>query len=250
MRELGIEGVSKRRKRPKSRPSEPETASPGDLVCRDFSAKRPNGVWFADITYVKTYQGWLYLAIVFDMFSRMVGGWSMGQNMHASLVDDALLMAVMRRRPGKGTIHHSDHGSQYRSVLLGKTMRKYGIRPSMGGIASPWDNAATESLMSTIKTECIHGRTFQSREEAQMEIFDYIERFYNKLRMHSALGYQSPKEYEDEYYLVLKTEGNCLQTKGTSRYGTWRHVTGTALGQKPKLKINSAGLSFNFCPSR
>ncbi len=211
MKELDIEGVSKRRKRPKNKHTRPEVASSDDLVCRDFSADKPNEVWFADITYVKTYQGWLYLAIVFDIFSRMVVGWSMGHNMHASLVDDALLMAIMRRRPGKGIIHHSDHGSQYRSLLVGKTMRKYGIRPSMGGIASPWDNAATESLMSTIKTECVHRQAFQSREEAQIEIFDYIERFYNKLRMHSVLGYRSPKEYEDEYYSVLKTEEGCLQ---------------------------------------
>jgi transposase InsO family protein len=120
----------------------------------------------------------------------------MGNNMGAALVDDALEMAVTRRKPGKGVIHHSDHGSQYKSLLLGRTMRRYGIVPSMGAIASPWDNAVTESLMSTIKVECIHRQTFKTRDDARLEIFDYIEAFYNKLRIHSALGILSPVEHE------------------------------------------------------
>lgn len=211
MHELGIQGVSKRQGKPKNKGASAETSAASDLVCRDFSADKPDKLWFADITYVKTYQSWLYVAVVFDVFSRMIVGWSMDSSMQASLVDDALLMAVMRRRPKEGLIHHSDHGSQYRSLLLGKTMRKYGIKPSMGSIASPWDNAITESLMSTIKTECVHRQTFQSREEAQIEIFDYIERFYNTLRMHSALDYLSPKEFEDRYYEMLMTEESCLQ---------------------------------------
>lgn len=109
----------------------------------------------------------------------------------------AVFMAIARRRPDKGCIHHSDHGSQYRSLLVSKTMKRYGIIPSMGAIASPWDNAAAESLMSTIKTEVIHARVFESRQQAELEIIEYIECFYNRLRLHSALGNMSPNEFEE-----------------------------------------------------
>lgn len=196
MREYDIQGVSKAKRQRRKQVIEERDEKVFDLVKRNFYADGPNELWFADITYVKTYEGWLYLAIVFDVFSRMVVGWSMGNNMGAALVDDALEMAVTRRKPGKGVIHHSDHGSQYKSLLLGRTMRRYGIVPSMGAIASPWDNAVTESLMSTIKAECIHRQPFKTRDDARLEIFDYIEAFYNKLRIHSALGNLSPVEYE------------------------------------------------------
>lgn len=195
MRENGIKGVSKRAARPKQKKT-PEQESAQDLVMRDFSSDEPNKLWFADITYVKTYEGWLYLAVVFDIYSRMIVGWSMSSSIAADLVDDALKMGITRRRPDSGLIHHSDHGSQYRSLLLGKTMQSYGIKPSMGSVATPADNAVTESLMSTIKAECVHRKTFKTRHEAKLEIFDYIECFYNRLRIHSALGYLSPLEFE------------------------------------------------------
>ena len=108
-------------------------------------------------------------------------------------------MAIARRVPPRGCVPHSDHGSQYASLLLGKTMREHGIRPSMGSVASPWDNAPTESLMGTIKCECVHARTFDSREQAAIEIFEYIECFYNRLRLHSSLGYMSPMEFEEAH---------------------------------------------------
>jgi transposase InsO family protein len=170
-----------------------------DLVGRDFSADGPNEAWFADITYVRTRQGWLYHAVVTGIWSRMVVGWSMGDRIDAALADDALGMAIARRVPPRGCVHHSDHGSQYASLLLGKTMREHGIRPSMGSVASPWDNAPTESLMGTIKCECVHARTFDSREQAAIEIFEYIECFYNRLRLHSSLGYMSPMEFEEAH---------------------------------------------------
>ncbi|WP_417046474.1 transposase [Enorma massiliensis] len=116
--------------------------------------------------------------------------------MTAELADDALKMAIARRRPPAGCVHHSDHGSQYVSLLLGKTMREAGVRPSMGAISSPWDNAAMESLMGLIKAECVHARTFETRERAALKIFDYIEAFYNRVRIHSALGNLSPEEFE------------------------------------------------------
>ena len=178
--------------------------SADDLVKREFHADAPNQAWFADITYVRTHQGWLYLAVVMDVWSRKVVGWSMGPHITAELADNALRMAITRRRPPEGCIHHSDHGSQYVSLLLGNTMKEYGIRPSMGAISSPWDNAPTESLMGIIKSECVHARTFETREQAALEIFDYIECFYNRLRIHSALDWLSPEEFENRYYEISR----------------------------------------------
>lgn len=167
-----------------------------DLVGRDFSAAGPNRAWFADITYVKTSRGWLYAALVMDIWSRRIVGWSMSDRMTAELADDALKMALARRNPPKGCVHHSDHGAQYVSLQLSKTMREAGIRPSMGSISSPWDNAAMESLMGLVKAECVHARTYDTREQAALDIFEYIEVVYNGRRIHSALGYMSPAEFE------------------------------------------------------
>lgn len=202
MRDNGLVGTTRGcAKRPKGearRAAAQANAAP-DLVKRDFSADGPDRVWFADITYVRTHQGWLYLAVVMDIWSRKIVGWSMSARMTAELADDALRMAVARRRPPEGCVHHSDHGSQYVSLLLGKTMREAGVRPSMGSISSPWDNAAMESLMGLIKAECVHARTFETRERAALEIFDYIECFYNRTRIHSALGNLSPDEFESRH---------------------------------------------------
>ena len=167
-----------------------------DPVRRGFGADGPGRLRFAGIAYARTHRGWPYPAVVTDVRSRMTAGWSMSAGMAAELADDALKMAIARRRPGKGCVHHSDHGSQYVSLQLGRTMRGAGIVPSMGSISSPWDNAAMESLMGLIKAECVHARTFETREQAALEIFDYIECFYNRKRIHSALGYLSPEEFE------------------------------------------------------
>ena len=199
MREGGLVGTSRgcaRRPKGGAKTAAPQANSAPDLVRRNFSADGPDRAWFADITYVRTHQGWLYLAVVMDIWSRKIVGWSMSGRMAAGLADDALKMAIARRRPPRGCIHHSDHGSQYVSLLLGKTMRAAGIEPSMGAISSPWDNAAMESLMGLIKAECVHARTFETREQAALEIFEYIECFYNRVRIHSALGNLSPEEFE------------------------------------------------------
>ncbi|HJG36366.1 IS3 family transposase [Enorma phocaeensis] len=199
MRESGWAGTTRggaRRPRSAAKPAAPQANTAPDLVRREFCADGPNRAWFADITYVRTHQGWIYLAVVMDIWSRRIVGWSMAPRMAAELADDALRMAIARRRPPRGCIHHSDHGSQYTSLLLGKTMRAAGIRPSMGSISSPWDNAAMESLMGLIKAECVHARTFETRDQAALEIFEYIECFYNRVRIHSALGNLSPEEFE------------------------------------------------------
>ena len=130
------------------------------------------------------------------IWSRMIVGWSMSGRMTAELADDALKMAIARRRPPAGRVHHSDHGSQYVSLLLGKTMREAGIRPSMGSIASPWDNAAMESLTGLVEAGCVHARTFETRDQAALEIFDYIGCSCNRVRIHSAPGNLSPEEFE------------------------------------------------------
>ncbi len=199
MRENGWVGTARGcAKRPKgeAKAAAPQADSAPDLVRREFSADGPNRARFADITYVRTHRGWLYLAVVMDIWSRMIVGWSMSDRMTAGLADGALGMAIARRHPKEGCIHHSDHGSQHVSLLLGKTMREAGIEPSMGSISSPWDNAAMESLMGLIKAERVHARTFETREQAALEIFEYIECFYNRVGIHSALGNLSPAEFE------------------------------------------------------
>ena len=199
MRDNGWSGTARGcARRPKGTPkaAAPQAGAAPDLVGRDFTADGPDKAWFADITYVRTRRGWLYLALVMDIWSRRAVGWSMSDRMGAGPADEALKMAIARRRPPAGCIHHSDHGSQHVSLRLGRTMRDNGIRPSMGAISSPWDNAAMESLMGLVKAECVHARTFESREQAALEIFEYIECFYNRVRTHSALGYLSPEEFE------------------------------------------------------
>lgn len=191
MRDNGLVGTTRgcaRRPKGGARRAAPQPCPAPDPVRRDFAADGPDGAWFADITYVRTHRGWLYPAVVMDIWSRRIVGRSMSEGMAAELADDALGMAAARRRPPGGCVHHSDHGSQYASLLLGRTMREAGIEPSMGSMASPRDNAAMESLMGAIRAECVHARTFESRERAALEIFECIECFYNRVRTHSALG--------------------------------------------------------------
>ncbi len=175
---------------------EPGPISAPDLVGRLFGREVPDRLWLADITYVPTWEGWLYLAFVLDSFSRRVVGWSMASYLRAQLVIDALGMALLRRSPAPGLIHHSDRGSQYTSIELGDRLRESGILPSMGSVGCPHDNAMAESFVATLKTELLDRRTWPTREAARSAIFEYIEGFYNPRRRHSSLGYLSPAEYE------------------------------------------------------
>jgi len=197
MREAGLEGVSRRRR------YRVGTTSPGgeapaapDLVQRDFTAERPDQLWFADITYVPTWQGWLYLAVVIDACSRYCVGWSMRDDLGADLVYDALGMAVTRRTPDTELIHHSDRGSQYRSLVFGKLLAESGVAASMSSRGDAYDNAAIESFMASIKTELINRRRFKTKDAARSAIFSYIEVFYNPRRRHKGLGQKSPAAYE------------------------------------------------------
>lgn len=195
----GLSGTTRgRARRPKGgeRPAAPQADAAPDLVRRDFSADGPDEARFADIACVRTHQGRLYPAVVMDIWPRRIVGWSMTPRMAAERAGDAPKMAMARGRPPEGCARHSDHGSQYVSLRLGRTMRGAGIEPSTGSMSSPWDNAAMESLMGVIKAECVHARTFETREQAALEIFGYIECFYNRKRIHSALGYLGPEEFE------------------------------------------------------
>jgi transposase InsO family protein len=200
MRELGIQGTGKGQRR--IRTTVPDRCAPAapDRAGRDFTASRPDEKWVADITYIPTHQGWLFLAAVSDCYSRRIVGWSMRDTLEAKLVADAIAMAIARRQPPPGVIHHSDRGAQYGSLLVGRTLREAAIIPSMGRVGDPWDNALMESAIGTIKAELVNRHVFQTRDQARLAVFDYIEAFYNPIRAHSALGHLSPDEYEAEYH--------------------------------------------------
>lgn len=167
-----------------------------NLVQRQFDVAETNQVYAADITYIWTQEGWLYLAVVIDLCSRKVVGWSMSSRMKAQLVCDALTMALWQRRPQAGLIHHSDRGSQYASEAFRKLLKAHGIQGSMSRKGDCWDNSVVESFFGSLKQERVHWRNYQTRNEAQQDILNYISVFYNNYRLHSTLGYVSPNEYE------------------------------------------------------
>jgi transposase InsO family protein len=175
-----------------------------NLLERDFSAEQPDQVYAADVTYIWTSEGWLYLAVVLDLFSRKVVGWSMSSRMKADLVCDALKMAIWRRRPKVGLIHHSDRGSQYASKAFRKLLKAHSIRGSMSRKGDCWDNAAVESFFGSLKQERVQWRSYQTRLEAQQDILQYIAVFYNGYRLHSMLDYVSPNEYERQFNVMKK----------------------------------------------
>ncbi len=167
-----------------------------NVLDRDFAPAGPNATWSADITYVPTADGWLYLAVVEDLFSRMIVGWAMDGTMTSRLVVDALEMAVRRRLPGEGLVAHSDRGSQYASAHYQGLLGRHGITCSMSRVAQCWDNAPVESFFASLKRELVHSERYTTRDEARASIFEYVEAFYNRVRRHSSLGYVSPAEFE------------------------------------------------------
>ena len=175
--------------------SDPMAEKPLDLVERKFYATGPDQLWVADLTYIPTWSGFLYLAMVLDVFSRKVVGWAMDMHMRAELILQALEMAVRQRQPS-GVIHHSDRGSQYTSYAFGKRCREAGIMPSMGSVGDAYDNAMAESFFASLERELLNRRRFRSQAEARMAVFEWIEGWYNPVRRHSALGYRSPVNYE------------------------------------------------------
>lgn len=194
MRLDGLVGVT-RRKKWRTTKRDPGARAAPDLVNRDFTAQRPDELWVADITYVPTASGFLYLAVVVDAWSRRVVGWCMRRSLRADLVVRALDMAVTQRRPER-VIHHSDQGSQYTSIAFGLRCKHANVRPSMGSVGDAYDNAMCESFFATLECELIERERFRNQAEARMAVFDFIEGWYNPHRRHSALGQKSPINFE------------------------------------------------------
>jgi putative transposase len=196
MRKEGLRGCTRgRRKRTTRRDRRAVPAE--DRVRRDFAAAGRDRLWTADITYVSTDEGFVYLAFVLDAYSRRLVGWAMESHLRTELVVDALQMAVWRRKPAPGLIHHSDQGVQYASLSFAKRLEQVGIVPSMGRVGSALDNAISESFVATLKSELVSRARFPSRQAAKTAIFEYLESFYNRYRLHSALGYRSPADFEE-----------------------------------------------------
>jgi len=202
MRDAGLVGACHRQGGPTTTRRDKEARPAPDLVDRNFTASGPNQLWIADITYIPTATGFLYLAVVLDVWSRKVVGWSMANHLRAELVLDALEMAIGQRRP-KDVVHHSDQGSQYTSLAFGKRCSEAGVRPSMGSVGDAYDNAMAESFFSTLEAELLSRRRFASQAEAKMACFSYIEGWYNPVRLHSGLGYRSPMTYEADMQAVM-----------------------------------------------
>ena len=200
MKASDLQGVSRRKRTVTTRRDRSARPAP-DLVDRQFSASRPDILWVADITYVPTWSGFLYLAVVLDVWSRKIVGWAMATHLRTSLVTAALNMAIARRSPA-GVIHHSDQGCQYTSIEFGKRCREAGVRPSMGSVGDCFDNAMCESFFATLECELIDRSTFRTHDEAREAIFDFIEGFYNTRRRHSALGQRSPVQFESRQAVV------------------------------------------------
>lgn len=197
MRAAGLVGASRRKGiRTTVRRAGAQPAS--DLVQRNFKAEGPNQLWVADITYIPTWTGFLFLAVVLDVFSLRVVGWSMANDLRTQLVLDALEMALSQRRP-QGVIHHSDQGSQYTSIAFGQRCRQAGVRPSTGSVGDCFDNALCESFFATLECELLDRHRFRSQAEARMALFDYIEGWYNPRRRHSSIEYLSPALYERRF---------------------------------------------------
>lgn len=214
LRAQGLQGVSRRRSTRTTLRSTEAAAAP-DLVRRDFRATQPDTLWVADITYVPTWSGFLYLAVVLDVWSRRVVGWAMRTHLRTELVTEALDMALEQRR-ATGVIHHSDQGCQYTSIAFGKRCREARVRPSMGSVGDCYDNALCESFFATLECELLDRHAFRTPVEARLAVFDFIEGFYNPRRRHSALGYLSPMRYEVDRISQHPTAGS-PRFRGTTR---------------------------------
>jgi putative transposase len=196
MRKSGLRGCMRGRRRGTTHRGKRALAE--DLLKRNFAATEVDRVWVADITYVATAEGFLYLAFILDVHSRRIVGWAMESHLRTELVVDALQMAVWRRKPAPGLVHHSDQGVQYTALSFSERLREVGITPSMGRTGSALDNAMAESFVSTLKAELVSNLEFPTRQAAKTAIFEYLETFYNTRRLHSSLGYMSPADFEED----------------------------------------------------
>ena len=196
MRRCGIRAKGRKRFVPRTTDSTHDRPVAANLLDRQFQAVLPDRKWAADLTYIRTGEGWLYFAAVMDLCTRRIVGWSMADHMKADLVQDALEMALARRRPGPGLLHHSDRGVQYACEDYQHRLAQQGLLCSMSRRGNCWDNAMMESFFATLKSELVNHQQYQTHEQARASIFEYVEVFYNRKRLHSALGYQSPESFE------------------------------------------------------
>ena len=244
MSQTGLAGVSRRKFVVTTVKSDSRQAP--DLVERDFTASMPDRLWVADITYVPTWAGFLYLAVVLDAFSRRIVGWSMATTLATRLVLDALDMALMTRRP-RGVIHHSDQGSQYTSIEFGHRCREAGVRPSMGSVGDAYDNAMCESFFATLECELLERCRFKTQTEARSAVFAFIEGFYNPRRRHSSIGYLSPIDYE---HRVTQEASNATHTslpscsrpsRTSPAGGRWKRpsLTAAAPGSRVSARVGT-----------
>jgi len=197
MRDARLQGVHRRRLRGLTR-RDPQAAPAPDLVERNFTPPAPDRLWVADITQQRTGEGWLYMAVVLDSFSRRIVGWSMADHLRTELVLDALDMAIAQRQPGAGLIHHSDHGCQYTSLTFGRRLQQAGLVASMGTIGDALDNAVAESFFATLECELLDRYDWPTRQALRTAVFDFIEVFYNRQRRHSTIDYHTPADYEHQ----------------------------------------------------
>jgi putative transposase len=202
MRLNALKARPRRRRLPADTGERPTAELPANVLDRQFHAPAPNRKWVADFTYIWTAEGWLYVAVVLDLYSRRIIGWSMSSTMTADLVTDAFVMAIWRRGKPRKLLHHSDRGSQYTSEKCQRLMAEHGVVCSLSRSGNVWDNAAMESFFSTLKTERTANKIYRSRDAARADVFDYIERFYNPRRRHSTLGYVSPVDFEEQMRLA------------------------------------------------
>ena len=202
MRVLGLSARKPGRWRVNTTQSDPSHPIVANVLNRDFTASRPDERWVTDITYIWTDEGWCYLAAILDLYSRSVVGWSLAATLSTELPMAALKMAIQRRRPEAGLLHHSDRGCQYTSFEYRTALARHGVTVSMSRTGNCWDNAVAESFFATLKNELVHGRSWTTRLELRSAVFEYIESFYNRRRLHSSLGYKTPSEVEDHYYAV------------------------------------------------
>jgi len=243
MREAGIAGVSRRKSFRTTRRDDRQRPAP-DLVDRKFTADGPNQLWVADITYVPTLAGFLFVAVVLDVWSRKIVGWAMSSRLVTQLVVDAMSMAIARRGPIGGVIHHSDQGCQYTSIAFGRHCREAGVRPSMGSVGDCYDNAMCESFFATLECELLDRHRFANRAEAELAVFDFIEGFYNTHRRHSAIGYLTPAAFEEnargtgtDAALRADTPSSVLPLKGEEAH---RHANDAASQLTPTRRAISS----------
>jgi putative transposase len=245
MNTAGLYGVSRRRWVTTTVRDHAAKPAP-DLVERNFTAAAPNRLWVADITYIPTWAGFLYLAVVLDAFSRKLVGWAMATHLRTELVLAALDMALGQRRPA-AVIHHSDHGSQYTSLAFGKRCDQAGVRPSMGSVGDCFDNAMCESFFATLECELLDRTSFKTQAEARMAVFDFIEGWYNPHRRHSALDYLSPIDYERAY--GAQPNSQCSD-QGLLKQSAPPPLAAEKIGEEQNsIKVNQIGHSRNQSPS-